>query len=68
MQIKENLNSGEGLEFSEFIIKAIDETLLKNYEKLATAFRHFDTNGDGTVEAKEWVKALDNCACSKSEK
>ena len=53
------------MEFSEFVIKAIDESHLKNYEKLATSFRHFDTDGSGAVEAKELVKALDNCTCSR---
>ena len=56
------------MEFSEFVIKAIDESILKNYEKLATAFRHFDKDGNGTVEAKEWVNALNNCKCSQDEK
>ena len=50
------------------MIKAIDESHLKNYEKLATAFRHFDKDGSGTVEAKEWSNALDNCKCSEYEK
>lgn len=63
--ISEYLNPDEPLEFSEFVIKAIDESHLKNYEKLATSFRHFDTDGSGAVEAKELVKALDNCTCSK---
>ena len=56
------------MEFSEFVIKAIDESILKNYDKLATAFRHFDTDGSGTVEAKEWVNALNNCKCSQYDK
>ena len=62
---EEQENPDEPLEFSEFVIKAIDESHLKNYEKLATSFRHFDTDGSGAVEAKELVKALDNCTCSK---
>ena len=48
----------QGLEFSEFVIKVIDEIHLKDFEKIATAFRYFDKDGSGEVEAKEWATVL----------
>ena len=42
-QIKENIGAGvDELEFSDFIVNAIDETSLKDNSRLATAFKYFD--------------------------
>ena len=48
----------ESLEFSEFIVQAIDEKVLCSSERLATAFRYFDDDGGGTISAEEIVDGL----------
>lgn len=66
--IEEQLNVDGCLEFSQFIVKAIDQKELISYEKLASAFRHFDKDGSGLVEAQEWITVLNNCKCSEEER
>ena len=46
------------IEFSDFIVHAINEKLLSSSDRLATAFRYFDTDGSGTISPDEIVDGL----------
>ena len=65
------------LEFSDFIVAAIDEEILKDNNKLADAFKYFDkpgSNPDGTKNLEEegyinhekLLKAFNKCQCHPS--
>ena len=51
-------HSDQVIEFSDFIIYAIDETLLQSTECLATIFRYFDKDGSGTITPTKIVAGL----------
>ena len=53
----EGLDKG-AIEFSDFIVHAINEKLLSSSDRLATAFRYFDTDGSGTISPDEIVEGL----------
>ena len=53
----EGLDQGH-IEFSDFIVHAINEKLLSSSDRLATAFRYFDTDGSGTISPDEIVEGL----------
>lgn len=46
------------IEFSDFIVHAINENVLQASERLATAFRYFDEDGGGTISPDEIVDGL----------
>ena len=46
------------IEFSDFIVHAINEKALQASERLATAFRYFDEDGGGTISPDEIVDGL----------
>ena len=49
------------IEFSDFLVRAIDERLLQTSDRLATAFRYFDTDGSGAISPEEIVEGLNFC-------
>ena len=46
------------IEFSDFIVNAIDESLLQSNDRLATAFSYFDTDYSFTISPDEIVDGL----------
>ena len=48
----------KAIEFSDFLVHAIDERILHSSERLATAFRYFDEDGGGTISPDEIVDGL----------
>ena len=46
------------IEFSDFIVHAINEQTLQTSDRLATAFRYFDTDGSGSISPDELVEGL----------
>ena len=50
------------LEFSDFIVAAIDESCLLDKTRLATAFKFFDKpEQTGSINATKIYKAFDDC-------
>ena len=63
-QIRENIGHNvEELEFSDFIVNAIDETKLYDNDRLATAFKYFDNTENWSLDASKILNALDQCMC-----
>ena len=63
-QIRENIGHNvEELEFSDFIVNAIDETKLFDNDRLATAFKYFDNTENWSLDASKILNALDQCMC-----
>ena len=46
------------IEFSEFIMSSMTEKLILTHEKLAIAFKWFDTDGSGTISELEIMEAF----------
>ena len=46
------------IEFSDFIVHAINEKSLQSSDRLATAFRYFDKDGSGDIAPEELVTGL----------
>ena len=65
-QIKENIGYGiTELEFSDFIIAAINEDILKDNNRLADAFRYFDRGEEeGYIDHMKLLKAFNKCDCT----
>lgn len=53
--------NAEQIEFSDFLVRAIDERVLQTSDRLATAFRYFDTDGSGAISPEEIVEGLNFC-------
>ena len=48
----------EQIEFSDFCVRAINERILQTSDRLATAFRYFDTDGSGDISPEEIVNGF----------
>ena len=48
----------KAIEFSHFIVHAINEKVLSASERLATAFRYFDEDRGGTISPDEIVQGI----------
>lgn len=46
------------IQFSDFMVHACKESLLQSSDRLATAFRYFDTDGSGSISPDEVVDGL----------
>lgn len=46
------------ISFNEFLAAILNETISKDYEKIAKAFKFFDKDNDGFIEDKELKQAL----------
>ena len=79
-QVKENIGKDVNqLEFTDFIIAAIDESVLKDNNRLADAFKYFDRRtvrqdqgeefgqeDEGQINAAKLLKSLNKCECTSS--
>lgn len=50
-------HSGQ-IDYTEYLISAMDKTKLMSKDKLEKAFHSFDLNGDGSITKDEWEKCL----------
>jgi len=59
-------NSGQ-IDYTEYLISAMDKTKLMSRDKLEIAFKSFDLNGDGSISKEEWERCFGGIKLSDSD-
>lgn len=58
--------SGE-IDYTEYLVAAINKDKLLTRDKLQKAFQSFDLNGDGYISKEEWEKCFGNTKLSQQD-